>query len=196
MLQHYGFEPKVASWKPSEGKGIDDVCVAQGPDFVHRVIAEAKPFSEWESSLPKSWLRTKAKRPPGYAAELKRIEVLHAQLNAKPVADIVLNQRYLDPGELPDAGSALLVDSPMSTGKTSTLLMGIVVQQRDRHPDAIGISSAYRNILLRQSGAALGFTHWLDTDGDPSLAKFSNLAACPRACQSWLIKKSLLARYC
>lgn len=179
QLEQAGAKVIVPVWSPKSGKGLDDILVAKGADFVHSAIANAKPFSEWKASLPKTWFTTK--KTPEYKRELERIEKLHAAYLAKPQADITLNQRYLDKGVLPAGGSIVLVDSPMSTGKTSSFLTGIVEQLRREYPEAIAISSAYRNILLRQSGAALDFTHWLETDGDPSLAKFGFLSACPES---------------
>ncbi|MGB3788655.1 MAG: DUF3854 domain-containing protein [Phormidesmis sp.] len=177
LLIQQGCSVLVPVWSPKDGKGIDDVLVKKGADFVRSAIATADTFKAWKASLPKSWFRPA--RPAGYSTELKRIEALHKAFNAKPTADITLNQRYLGKGTLPLAGTVMLVDSAMGTGKTSSYLAGIMEAWRQLHPDAIAISSAYRNILLRQSGAALGFTHWLDTDGDPSLAKFKSIAACP-----------------
>ena len=176
LLIEAGCAVSVADWGYKSAKGLDDLLVAKGADFVHSAIAEALPFKQWKVKRPKSWFQVE--RPAGYAAELKRIEAMHAAYLARPNADVVLNQRYLDKGVLPAPGSVVLVDSPMSSGKTSSYLAGIVEQHRREYPDAAIISSAYRNILLRQSGLALGITHWLDTDGDPSLAKFKALSAC------------------
>lgn len=178
-LESSGADVSVAVWGHKAGKGIDDIFAAKGADFVHQAIGAAATLKTWKTSLPKTWLNKP--KTPAYKAELNRIEAMHQAFNAKPKADITLNQRYLDKGTLPAPGSILLVDSPMNTGKTSSLMAGLVAQQRAEHPEAIGISSAYRNILLRQSGAALGFTHWLDTDGDPDLSKFGYLAACPES---------------
>ncbi|MGI8935074.1 MAG: DUF3854 domain-containing protein [Phormidesmis sp.] len=179
QLQQAGASVIVPVWAPKAGKGLDDVLMAKGADFVHDAIATADTFSKWKKSLPATWFVPA--RSPAYKAELARIEKLHAQFLAKPKADITLNQRYLDRGVLGEPGSITLFDSPMSTGKTSSYLAGIMAQHRSQFSSAIGISSAYRNILLRQSGAALGFTHWLDTDGEPSLAKFQYLSACPES---------------
>ena len=178
-IERKGGNVLIASWKHKDGKGIDDVLVNKGDAFVHDAIAKALPIKEWKASLPKGIL--KKDRPAGYAVELKRIEAMHAKYLAKPAADVVLNQRYLDKGKLGTPGSVELLDSPTETGKTSSYLAGLIEQQRRDYPDAIGISSAYRNILLRQSGEAMGFTHWLDTDGDPSLSKFGYLSACPES---------------
>ena len=178
-LENAGAKVVIPTWKVKDGKGIDDVLVAQGAEFVHDAIAQAEPLKQWRQAQPKSYF--KKARPAGYTAELKRIEALHKAYNVRPTADVTLNQRYLDKGKLGAAGSVELWDSPMSTGKTSSLLAGIVEQHRAKHPDAIIISSAYRNILLRQSGEALGITHWLDTNDDPSLQKFGALAACPES---------------
>ena len=152
---------------------------AKGADFIHEVIAAAKTALEWRKSLPKNYLRPV--RSAGYKTELKHIEAMHKAFNAKPTADIVLNQRYLDKFTLPLAGSVLLVDSPMGTGKTSKVLAGIVEEHRSLHPGAVGVISAYRNILLKQVCEEFDFTHWLDTDGDPSFGKFDYLAACPES---------------
>ncbi len=178
-LEQSGADVIVPVWPHKDAKGLDDLLVAKGAEFVHSAIASAKSFKDWKASLPKTWFTTK--KTPEYKRELERIEKLHTEYLTKPKTDIVLNQRYLDRGVLPANGSIVLVDSPMSTGKTSSFLTGIVEQLRRENPEAIGISSAYRNILLRQSGTALGFTHWLDTDGDPSLAKFGYLSACPES---------------
>ena len=172
---------KVAQWPNKAGKGLDDVLVDKGADYVHDVIEKAVDFDEWRESLPKSWLRTKKKHDAIHQMKLERIETMHAGFLARPRADVILNQRYLDKGTLPAPGSVALNDSPMSTGKTSSYLAGVVEQHRREYPNASIISSAYRNILLRQSGLALGIVHWLDTDGDPSLEKFKALAACPES---------------
>ena len=167
----------VPVWSPKkDGKGLDDVLVKRGAGFVHAAIADAKSFADWKKSLPEYWFR--AARPAGYSAELQRIEKMHKAFIAKPKADTVLNQRYLDRGSLTTPGSASLMDSPRSTGKTSSYLSGVMDEWRSKHPGAIAISLGSRNILLRQSGAALGFIHWLDTDGHPSLAKFRCIATC------------------
>lgn len=174
-----GCDVIVPVWSHRDGKGIDDVLVTKGADFVHSAIAAAKPFAEWKSSLPKSWFQ--AARPAGYSAELKRIEALHAAYIARPKADVTLNQRYLDRGQLPAPGSVELWDSPMGTGKTSSLYAGIIGAHRQKHPDAATASTSYRNILLRGQGPILNITHLLDTDDDPSLAKFGAIASCPES---------------
>lgn len=178
-IKRAGGKVAIASWKHSAGKGIDDVLVAKGDQFVHSLISDAKSSEEWRAALPKGLLKTP--KPAGYKLELARLEALHAKLLARPKADVTLNQRYLDRGVLGAPGSIELIDSPISTGKTSSFLSGIVDQHRQEYPDAVGISSASRNILLRQSNEDLDFTHWLDTDGDPSLAKFRYLSACPES---------------
>lgn len=167
----------VAAWKPKHGKGADDVLVKSGADFLRSAIAAAKEPKAWLDSLPRAFVSRP--RSTAYKLELERIKALHQQYLAKPKADITLNQRYLDKGQLPAPGSVLLLDSQMGTGKTSQALAGIVEQHRDEHPEAVAVISAYRNILLRQMGQNLGFTHWLDTDGDPSLAKHKRLMAVP-----------------
>ena len=179
VLEALGCKVFMPVWSHKDGKGIDDLLMAKDADVVHEAITSAKSFDAWKASLPKSWF--KAARPAGYKLEMKRLEGMHAAYNAKPQANITLNQRFLDKGKLPEQGSIALLDSPMSTGKTSSYLSGIMAEWRAKHPGSVAISSAYRNILLRQSGAALNFTHWLDTDGDPSLAKFGCLAACPES---------------
>lgn len=179
VLVESGCPVIVPAWGPKDGKGLDDVLVAKGADFVHAAISNAELFKVWKASLPKSWFR--AARPAGYSTELKRLELLHAAYNAKPKADVTLNQRYLDKGRLPAPGSVVLWDSAMGTGKTSSLAAGFVGEHREKHPDARIISTAYRNILLRQSGAALAFTLCIETNDDPSLARFGALAACPES---------------
>ena len=171
----------VATWAHKQGKGIDDVLVAQGEDFVHSAIDEALGLDQWIADQPKKWFATKRGRSASYKAELKRLERVHAGYWAKPKADVVLNQRYLDKGQLPQQGSVAFVDSPLGTGKTSQYLRGAVEQHRARHPEAHIIGSGYRNILLRQIGRDLDITHWLDIEGEVSLSAHKAIAACPES---------------
>ena len=166
LLKQKGFEHiRVADWKAANGKGIDDLCAAKGADHVRSVILEAQSFQVWQDALPKSWLKKKTARSPQWKAEYSRLAKLHAAYAALPKADVVLNQRYLDKGTLPQPGSAVLLDSPMSTGKTSSFLKGIVDAHRAKHPDAWGLMTSLRNILLRQTGEVIGYEHWSDIEG-------------------------------
>ena len=180
LLKQKGFKHiRVADWKAADGKGLDDLCAAKGADYVRQCILEAQSFQVWQDALPKSWLKKKAVRSPEWKAEYARLEKLHAAYVALPSADVVLNQRYLDKGQLPQPGSAVLLDSPMSTGKTSSFLKGIVDEHRAKHPDAWGLMTSLRNILLRQTGAVIGYEHWSDIeDGDYSCEAVPAILAC------------------
>lgn len=178
-LSAYGSIVTVPNWNHRAGKGFDDVLVAKGAGFVHQLIGQAPTVEEWKESKPKSWfIRSKA-ATASYKAELARIEKMHAAFLAKPVATTTINQRYIGKVDMPAQGSAVFFASPMNTGKTHSMIE-LVAEHRKEYPDAAIISSAYRNILLRQSGLALGITHWSDAD-EPSLAKFGALAACPES---------------
>jgi hypothetical protein len=189
-LERYGCDVSVAVWPHKAAKGIDDLIVAKGEQAAHDAIREAKTLKDWKASLPANWFKKSIISTPGYKAELERLERIHAEYWAAPKADIVLNQQYLDRGVLGVPGTATVVDSPMKTGKTSSYLAGIVEQHKAQYPDAAIISSAYRNILLKQSGANLGITHWLDLAGiakqhkaenpdDPSISAETDLSQHP-----------------
>ena len=56
LLMAAGFTSvRVANWEPSAGKGLDDIFVAKGANFVHSVINGAKPFSKWQRSRIRQW---------------------------------------------------------------------------------------------------------------------------------------------
>lgn len=165
LLEDAGFSVFVASWSHKAGKGVDDICAAKGADFVRSLILEAPSFEQWKKSLPKSWGKT---RSPQWKAEYAKLESLHARLTALPEADVLLNQRHLDEGHLEiygmKPGSALLLDSPMSTQKTSRFIKGIAADHQAKYPDSWGLLNSLRNILLAQTNQIIGFTHWADLD--------------------------------
>lgn len=47
LLSSTGAEVSIASWKSSQGKGVDDLIVKCGPEAAEQAIAEALPFGQW-----------------------------------------------------------------------------------------------------------------------------------------------------
>ena len=183
LLKQKGFEHiRVAGWKAADGKGLDDLCAAKGADFVRKCILEAQSFQSWQDALPKSWLKKKTARSPQWKAEYERLEKLHAAYLALPKADVVLNQKHLGEGRLDSygmtPGSAVLLDSAMSTRKTSNFLRGIAEDHKTKFPDSWGLMSSLRNILIRQTSNVIDYKHWSDVeDGDYSCSAVPYISA-------------------
>lgn len=170
------------TWSHKSGKGTDDLIAAKGVDFFHKKVAELKPLKAYVASLPKGWVRQQTARTPDERAELKRLEVYYKKLYSRPVADVVVNQRYLDRGTLPKPQTCQLIDSPVGTGKTSSYLAGVIQAHRAEFPDAWELSTTFRNILLRQMGEELRFIHWQNADGDDyGPAAIQYISACPES---------------
>ena len=170
------------TWGHKSGKGLDDVVAAKSADFVHKAIADLKPMKAYVASLPKGWTRKEIQRTPAERAELARLEAYYKKLYSRPVADVVVNQRYLDRGTLIAPQSCQLVDSPVGTAKTSGYLAGAIEAHRKAFPEAWELATTFRNILLRQMGEELGFTHWQDVESDDySPATVQYILACPES---------------
>ena len=147
LLKNAGFTSiRVASWEPSAGKGLDDVFVAKGADFVHKAINNAQSFSQWQSSRMAQLLRDSK---PGFY-----------QLTDKN--RIIVHQRYVEL-QLPAPGSILAISSAMETGKTVS-----IGQVKDgffqRHPDGLFELQGYRNGLGQQTAGKWQMDHISDLE--------------------------------
>ena len=95
-IKKAGGRPYVATWDPTDGKGIDDIHARKGRDFVLEILDNAIPFDTWKIDWDK-WQKFHT-----FTAKEK------------------INQQYIDINP-PKKGEILIINSPTNTGK-STLL--------------------------------------------------------------------------
>ena len=141
LLQKAGFTSiRVAGWEPSAGKGLDDVFVAKGAEFVHAAINNAQSFARWQSSRMARVLRSSQLGFYGLTGTRN-----------------IVNQRYVDL-QLPAPGSILAISSAMETGKTVSI--GRVKSEFfTRHPDGLFELQGYRNGLGQQTAGKWQMDH-------------------------------------
>ena len=142
LLKLAGFTSvRVASWDAKAGKGIDDVLVAKGADFVHSIIANAGSSAQWQSRRMAKSLRDSK---PGFYGL--------TDPNRK-----IINQRYIDL-HLPAPGSILGACGAMETGKT---VAGGKLKDEffAKHPDGLLELQGYRNGLGQQTAGKWGMDH-------------------------------------
>ena len=142
LLKAAGFSSvRIASWDAKAGKGIDDICVAKGADFVHGIIANAGSSAQWQSRRMAKSLRDSK---PGFYGL--------TDPNRK-----IINQRYIDL-HLPAPGSILGACGAMETGKT---VAGGKLKDEffAKHPDGLLELQGYRNGLGQQTAGKWGMDH-------------------------------------
>jgi len=128
-------ELKVLDRDSARGKGIDDFIASQGGQEFSRLIEGSLTFRVWKQLSRKNWARSTVQ-----------------QFGCKATPDIVSEAQWVaDCGfPLPELGQALLINSPMGTGKTVWYATPIKELQ-ERHHGLIVDAIGHRNNLLLQT---------------------------------------------
>ncbi|MFM6323032.1 MAG: DUF3854 domain-containing protein, partial [Microcystis panniformis] len=95
-IQKAGGRPYIATWNPTDGKGIDDLHAKKGREYALEILDNAIPFDTWKGK------------------------------NKRDISDIVnisLNQQFLTLEDLkiPDNAQLICIKSGKGTGKTEVL---------------------------------------------------------------------------
>ena len=95
-IKKAGGRPYVATWDPTDGKGIDDLHAQKGREYALEILDNAIPFDTWKG---------KNKR------------------DISDISDISLNQQFLTLEDLkiPDTAQIICIKSGKGTGKTEVL---------------------------------------------------------------------------
>ncbi|MCC0177786.1 DUF3854 domain-containing protein [Waterburya agarophytonicola K14] len=94
LLEKAGCQVKVVTWKPSLGKGVDDLIVERGREYFTQAYNDALDLATWKA---KSWT------------------------NLTYSTDIEVNSRYLPELDIPPQTKLIGIKSPKGTGKTKAL---------------------------------------------------------------------------
>ncbi|MEM8831828.1 MAG: plasmid replication protein, CyRepA1 family, partial [Cyanobacteria bacterium P01_G01_bin.19] len=94
LLQKAGCQVKVVTWDSSLAKGVDDLIIDCGREYLERAYAEALDLETWKA---KSW----------------------TQLTYS--TDLEIDNRYLPEFDVPPATKLIGIKSPKGTGKTKAL---------------------------------------------------------------------------
>lgn len=94
LLTKAGCEVAIASWNPSDGKGIDDLIVNRGADALIEVLDSARPFKLWSRRS-------------------------HNTFTFKP--NVEFNSRYFGSVEVPEDAKLIAIKGEKGTGKTKAI---------------------------------------------------------------------------
>lgn len=137
LLEASGGTVKVTTWKPDQGKGVDDLIVQGGSAAWESAYSEALPLQHWQI-----WQR------------------LDNRLTWKPSLKVKTHDlSTLDISQLPQSG-IVAIFAPKATGKTKLTVR--MVQGQDKV-----LSLAHRIALCRNTCERLGLSYRGDLDKTP-----------------------------
>lgn len=134
LLEQSGSTVSIVQWTPQQGKGVDDLIVAQGATAWHHAADDALPFEHWQI-----WQRLEHRIT--YPANLK--------LTTADLSTVAVNQ-------LPESG-IIGVTSAKGTGKTKFIAKTIAASERV-------LSAGHRVALMRNLSHRLDLDYRGDLD--------------------------------
>ena len=134
LLQQAGAEVSVATWNSEEGKGVDDLVVAKGPQAWETAYSEALSLHHWQ-------IAQRLNQQLTYTANL--------ELNCPDLSEIDLHQ-------IPTEG-IIAIASPKGTGKTK------LINQQITQSEKVLLAS-HRIALARHLGHRLNLDYRGDLD--------------------------------
>lgn len=156
LLIERGVFVRVATWDHSQGKGLDDLVVQSGEASLHRAIADALPFAEWERRFKSESIRWRTAH--GLGDQWRKTQIAANDLSG-------LSSEFIK--AIPTTGVVAL-KSPTGTGKTK--LARLLLEEVDKV-----IAPGHRESLQRGLGRRLGLDYlgdlqrvmggWMKGDG-------------------------------
>jgi hypothetical protein len=134
LLSQQGCDVTVAQWQADQGKGVDDLVVAQGIEVWEQAESEALPLHHWQ-------IQQRLKNRLSYPTAIK--------VNTADLSTLELDN-------LPASG-IIAIESGKGTGKTK--LIAKLVKKVDRV-----LASGHRIALMRNLSARLGLDYKGDLD--------------------------------
>ncbi|MBW4464035.1 MAG: DUF3854 domain-containing protein [Pegethrix bostrychoides GSE-TBD4-15B] len=134
LLMQAGSEVSIVQWQPKQGKGVDDLIVAQGEAAWHQAYSDAMPFEHWQ-------IAQRLENRLTYPATLK--------LTTADLSTIAVEQ-------LPESGIIGLT-SAKGTGKTKFIAKTVIDSDKV-------LSAGHRVSLMRNLSHRLGLDYRGDLD--------------------------------